>query len=77
MFKSNDASTAVNDSVEKVKKSEEYMQNEMQINTIKDVLINHSDVPEKLVNWLIDAVEKNTELVTEAKLKSANTLKKH
>ena len=49
----------------------------MQINTIKDVLINHSDVPEKLVNWLIDAVEKNTELVTEAKLKSANTLKKH
>ena len=49
--------------------SEEYIQNKMQIDTIKDVLINHSDVPEKLVNWLIDAVEKNNTLILEAKYK--------
>ena len=55
--------------IEEVLSSEEYKNNEVQINTIKDVLINHSDVPEKLVNWLISAVENNTKLICEAEYK--------
>lgn len=55
--------------IEEVLSSEEYKNNELQINTIKDVLINHSDVPEKLVNWLISAVENNTKLICEAEYK--------
>ena len=39
---------------------EKYTQNKMQINCIKQVLIEHSDVPEKLVDWLIQSVEENT-----------------
>lgn len=50
--------------IKKVKNSKEYLQNEMQINCIKDVLINHSDVPEELFNLLIDSVEKNTLLLS-------------
>lgn len=53
----------------KIMNSEEYIHNKMQIDCIKDVLINHSDVPEKLVTWLIDAVEKNAYLVFEAEQK--------
>ena len=47
----------------KIKNSEEYKQNEMQINCIKNVLIEHSDVPAKLLDWLIESVEKNTMLI--------------
>lgn len=67
----NNKTTSSNDKyIEKVLNSEEYKNNELQINTIKDVLINHSDVPEKLVNWLITAVENNTKLICEAEYKS-------
>jgi len=57
-----------NDKIREIINSDEYIHNKMQIDCIKDVLVNHSDVPEKLVDWLINAVEKNTELVSEAKL---------
>lgn len=53
-------------SLKKIKNSEEYKQNEMQINCIKNVLINHSDVPEKLLDWLIESVEQNTKLIANA-----------
>ena len=56
--------------IDDVLNSEEYKNNELQINTIKDVLINHSDVPEQLVSWLITAVENNTRLICEAEYKS-------
>ncbi|MGN1328006.1 MAG: hypothetical protein ACI4VQ_08090 [Clostridia bacterium] len=46
----------------KVKGSEEYVQNQMQIDCIRNVLIEHGDVPEKLIDWLIDSVKANTEL---------------
>jgi len=39
---------------------EEYKQNQMQIDCIKKVLIKHTDVPETLLNWLIDSVKANT-----------------
>lgn len=40
----------------------EYQQNLMQIETIKKVLINNADVPEKLVVWLIESIKNNTVL---------------
>lgn len=58
--------------VNQIKNSEEYIQNKMQIDCIKNVLVNHADVPEKLVTWLIEAVERNTTLISEAKLKHTN-----
>lgn len=48
----------------KIKNSEQYRQNEMQINCIKKVLIEHSDVPPKLLDWLIESVEQNTMLIS-------------
>lgn len=50
--------------ISKIKSSEEYLQNQLQIKCIKDILINHADVPEKLIDWLIEAVEKNTALIS-------------
>lgn len=55
--------------IKSVLNSEEYKNNELQINTIKDVLVNRSDIPEKLVDWLITAVENNTKLICEAEYK--------
>lgn len=49
-------------SLEKAHKSEEYKQNEMQILSIKKALVEHADVPEALLNMLIEATEKNTQL---------------
>lgn len=48
----------------KIKNSEQYRQNEMQINCIKTVLVEHSDVPPKLLDWLIESVEQNTMLIS-------------
>lgn len=48
----------------KIKNSEEYRKNEMQINCIKNVLIEHSDVPAMLLDWLIESVEQNTMLIS-------------
>lgn len=53
-------------SIQKAQQTTEYKQNEMEINCIKNVLINNADVPEKLVSWLIDAVEENKALEYEA-----------
>lgn len=61
--------------LKKVLNSEEYLNNKMQIDTIKQTLVQHSDVPEKLIDWLIDAVEKNATLVAEAKFKYENKSK--
>ncbi|MBQ3409158.1 MAG: hypothetical protein IJH12_08155 [Clostridia bacterium] len=49
--------------ISKVKKTPEYIQNQMQIDCIKKVLIEHSDVPEKLIDWLIQSVEQNATLI--------------
>lgn len=51
----------------KIKNSEEYLQNKMQINCIKKVLIEHGDVPATLLDWLIESVERNTILISDAK----------
>lgn len=47
-----------------IKNSDEYKTNEMQIDCIKKVLIEHSDVPAKLLDWLIESVEQNTKLIS-------------
>ena len=46
--------------IKKLSKSEDYKQNQMQIDCINKVLIEHADVPETLINWLIDSVKENT-----------------
>lgn len=46
--------------IKKLNKSEEYNQNQMQIDCIKKVLIEHADVPETLIDWLIDSVKEIT-----------------
>jgi len=46
---------------------EEYKQNQMQIDCIKKALVEHADVPEKLINWLIEAVRENTILELKSK----------
>lgn len=40
--------------------SEEYLENQKQIDCISKVLIENADVPKKLIDWLIEAVKKNT-----------------
>ncbi len=57
------------DYIDKVLNSEEYMQNKMQINTLKTVLLKEYSVPEKLVDWLITSAENNAISITEAKYK--------
>lgn len=46
--------------IKKLKKSEDYKQNQMQIDAIKKVLIEHADVPETLITWLTNSVRENT-----------------
>lgn len=41
-------------------KNKQYKHNEEQIKCIKKVLIEHGDVPEKLLDWLISSVKENT-----------------
>ena len=41
-------------------KNVQYQHNEEQIKCIKKVLIEHGDVPEKLLDWLISSVKENT-----------------
>lgn len=40
--------------------NEKYLQNQLQINYISKILVEHADVPQKLVDWLIEAVKDNT-----------------
>lgn len=46
--------------IKKLNKSEDYKQNQMQIDCIKKVLIEHADIPETLIDWLINSVKENT-----------------
>ena len=39
--------------------NEKYLQNQMQIDYISKLLVEHADVPQKLIDWLIDAVKYN------------------
>ncbi len=39
-----------------------YKQNQMQIDCISRVLIEHADVPKELIDWLIKSVKENTTL---------------
>jgi len=41
---------------------EEYLQNQKQIECISNVLVEHADVPKKLIDWLIEAVRNNTKI---------------
>lgn len=49
-------------SLEKVHETKEYKQNEKQIQCIKKVLIERAEIPEKLIDWLVEAVEENVAL---------------
>ncbi len=42
--------------------SPEYLQNKMQIECITKVLVERADVPQKLVDWLIQSVRENLKL---------------
>lgn len=54
--------------LKKIQKNPEYIQNQKQIDCITKVLVEHSDVPPKLIDWLIKSVEENATL----KYKSSN-----
>lgn len=54
------------ESLEKVRKTPEYIQNQKQIDCITKVLVEHADVPQKLIDWLIEAVQENVALEYEA-----------
>ena len=45
--------------------NEEYLENQRQIDCISKVLIEHADVPKKLIDWLIEAVRNNTKIECE------------
>ena len=45
-----------------LEKNSEYVENKKQIDCITKVLVEHSDVPPKLIDWLIEAVEENATL---------------
>ena len=55
-----DVPVSIEKTRENFKENPEYIQNQMEIDSIKKVLINSADVPEKLVDWLIEAVKSNT-----------------
>ena len=40
--------------------NEVYVQNKKQIECISKVLVEHADVPQKLIDWLIQSVRENT-----------------
>lgn len=45
-----------------LEENSEYVENQKQIDCITKVLVEHSDVPQKLIDWLIEAVEENATL---------------
>lgn len=47
-------------SIEKIRKNPEYIQNKMQIDVIRKTLIETVNVPEQLVDWLVESVQENT-----------------
>lgn len=48
--------------LKKLRQTQEYKQNQMQIDCITKILIEHADVPPKLIDWLIESVKQNTTL---------------
>lgn len=53
---------ANSDEINRFFTNEEYLQNQKQIDCISNVLVEHANVPKKLVDWLIDAVRNNTKI---------------
>ena len=53
-------------------KNVQYQHNEEQIKCIKKVLIEHGDVPEKLLDWLISSVKENTIIIYKMMSNSKN-----
>lgn len=48
--------------IKKAQNTKEFEQNEMKINTIKNILVKQLDTPEELINWLIDSVSANKDI---------------
>lgn len=59
IFIKNEVNNQYFKSLEKVQQSPEYIQNQKQIDCISKVLIEHANVPEQLIDWLVEAVEEN------------------
>ena len=53
-------------SLEKIRNTPEYLQNQMQIDVIRKTLIENAHVPERLVDWLVESVQENTAMEYEA-----------
>ena len=53
---------ANSDEINRFYTNEEYLQNQKQIDCISKVLVEHADVPKKLVDWLIESVRNNTKI---------------
>ncbi len=55
----NDSSKVYFKSLNSSQRKKLYIQNEIQINCIKKVLVERAEVPEVLIDWLIKSVEEN------------------
>lgn len=55
-------------SLPEIQQNKEYQLNEFRIHCIKKALIEHADVPEQLIDWLIESVEENVALEYEFSL---------
>lgn len=55
----NDSSKVYFKSLNSSQRKKLYIQNEIQINCIKKILVERAEVPEVLIDWLIKSVEEN------------------
>lgn len=61
-FKFKNIDEVNSNNLKKLRQTQEYKQNQMQIDCITKILIEHADVPPKLIDWLIESVKQNTTL---------------
>ncbi len=54
-------------SIDKIRQSDEYKENEKQIEYITKILVEHADVPRDIIEMLIEAVQENVALEYELK----------
>ena len=48
--------------IQKVRQSDQYQRNQKQIEIITKILVEHADVPQEILDTLIDSVQENVSL---------------
>lgn len=65
-FKNNNIDEKYYKAIEKVRKTPEYKKNERQIEIIRNTFKKYPDIPQDLIETLIDAVQENVAMEYEA-----------